>query len=68
MDQLVSTCVFRGAPASVDKGGEEGRQAGLGREAQESPTPSGSRIPPSNPSPTRIPRRGKEEEGAGHLS
>ncbi len=28
MDQLVSTCVFRGAPASVYKGGEEGRLAG----------------------------------------
>ena len=46
MDQLVSTCVFRGAPASVYKGGEEGRLAGQGGEAQESPTPSGSRIPP----------------------
>ena len=47
MDQLVSTCVFRGAPASVYKGGEEGRLAGQGGEAQESPTPSGSRIPPT---------------------
>ena len=46
MDQLVSTCVFRGAPASVYKGGEEGRLAGQRGEAQESPTPSGSRIPP----------------------
>ena len=46
MDQLVSTCVFRGGPASVYKGGEEGRLAGQGGEAQESPTPSGSRIPP----------------------
>ena len=46
MDQLVSTCLFRGAPASVYKGGEEGRLAGQGGEAQESPTPTGSRIPP----------------------
>ena len=30
MDQLVSTCVFRGAPASIYKGGEEGRLAGQG--------------------------------------
>ena len=42
----MSTCVFRGAPASVYKGGEEGRLADQGGEAQESPTPSGSRIPP----------------------
>ena len=68
MDQLVSTCVFRGAPASVYKGAKGGGGAGQEGEAQESPTPSGSRIPPPNPSPTRIPRRGKEEEGAGHLS
>ena len=67
MDQLVSTCVFRGAPASVYKGGEEGRLAGQGGEAQESPTPSGSRIPP-NPSWNRIRGGGKEREGDGHLS
>ena len=46
MDQLVSTCVVRGAPAAIYKGGEEGRLAGQGGEAQESPTPTGSRIPP----------------------
>ena len=63
MDQLVSTCVFRGAPASVYKGGEEGRLAGQGGEAQESPTPSGSRIPPPNPSWNRIRGGGKEREG-----
>ena len=69
MDQLVSTCVFRGAPASVYKGGEEGRLAGQGGEAQESPTPTGSRIPPPpNPSWNRIRGGGKEREGAGHLS
>ena len=42
-DQLVCSRV---PPASVYKGGEEGRLAGQGGEAQESPTPSGSRIPP----------------------
>ena len=35
VDQLVSTCVFRGAPASVYKGAKGGGCAGQEGEAQE---------------------------------
>ena len=50
-------------PASVYKGakGEGGRRPGGGR--RRSPTPTGSRTPPPNPSWTRIPRGGKREGG-----
>ena len=65
MDQLV--CLW-GAPASVYKG-LKGGAAGLGEARQESPTPSGSRIPPPpNPSWNRIRGGGKRERGAGPLS
>ena len=55
-----------------DKGAAQGGRApppplvllGLGEVAG----PPLSLSPSGNPSPTRIPRRGKEEEGAGHLS
>ena len=40
MDQLVSTCVFRGAPASVYKGAKGGGGAGQERRARRSPTPT----------------------------
>ena len=45
MDQLVSTCVFRGAPASVYKGGEEGRLAGQGGRARRVLLPLGVGFP-----------------------
>ena len=59
----MSTCVFRGAPASVYKGGEEGRLSGQEGEAQESPTPSGSRIPPPILVGIGLVEGGKEREG-----
>ena len=60
-----STCVSRGAPASVYKGGEEGRLAGQGGEAQESPTPSGSRIPPFLVELEAFPSSRSRREGKG---
>ena len=54
--------MLSGAPAPVYKGGEEGRLAGQGGEAQESPTPTGSRIPPPILFQLGFPR-GKEGEG-----
>ena len=47
MDQLVSTCVFRGAPASVYKGAKGGGPAGQEKRARRSPTPGeGVGLPP----------------------
>ena len=64
MDQLVCLEV---SPTSVYKGGEEGRLAGQRGEAHESPTPSGSRIPP--PILVQLGFLGGEKRGrgAGHL-
>ena len=56
-------CVSRGAPASVYKGGEEGRLAGQGGRARRVLLPLGVGFPPPNPSWNRNPPGGERERG-----
>ena len=63
MDQLVSTCVFRGAPASVYKGAKGGRRRRPGGGGAGGVLLLPGVGLPSNPIPTRNPQRGKEEKG-----
>ena len=67
MDQLVSTCVFRGAPASVYKGAKGEGAAGQEEGAGGVLLLPGVGLPP-NPIPTRIPKGERGRGVAGHLS